>query len=60
MVLLGVLFMMETVIIFGAVAFFSGSIGDRLRSNPAIATRLNMFAGIIFIALGIRVAWPES
>lgn len=60
MVLLGVLFMMETVIIFGAIAFFSGSIGDRLRSNPAIATRLNMFAGIIFVALGIRVAWPES
>jgi threonine/homoserine/homoserine lactone efflux protein len=60
MVLLGALFMLQTVLIFGAIAFFSGSVGDRLRSNPAIATRLNIFAGIIFIALGIRVAWPES
>lgn len=60
MVSLGLLFMLQTVLIFGAIAFFSGSIGDRLRSNPPIANRLNIFAGVVFIALGIRVAWPES
>ena len=60
MVLLGVLFMLQTIVIFGAIAFFSGTIGDRLRTNPAIADRLNIFAGVIFIALGIRVAWPTS
>ena len=60
MVLLGTLFMVQTVLIFGAIAFFSGAIGDRLRTNPAIANRLNAFAGVIFIALGLRVAWPES
>ena len=59
MVLLGALFMVQTVLIFGAIAFFSGAIGDRLRTNPAIANRLNAFAGVIFIALGLRVAWPE-
>ncbi len=60
MVLLGAIFMLETVVIFGAIAFFSGAIGDKLRSNALIADRLNIFASIIFIALGIRVAWPES
>jgi threonine/homoserine/homoserine lactone efflux protein len=60
MVLLGVLFMLQTALIFGAVAFFSGAIGDRLRSKPAIAKRLNSFAGVVFVLLGIRVAWPES
>ena len=60
MVLLGVTFMLQTVLIFGAIAFFSGVIGEKLRSNSAIADRLNIFAGIIFIALGMRVAWPES
>ena len=60
MVLLGALFMGQTVLIFGAIAFFSGAIGDRLRTNPEIANRLNAFAGVIFIALGLRVAWPES
>ena len=60
MVLLGVTFMLQTVLIFGAIAFFSGVIGEKLRSNSAIADRLNIFAGIIFIALGMRIAWPES
>ena len=60
MVMLGALFMLQTVLIFGAIALFSGTIGDRLRTNPVIANRLNAFAGVIFIALGVRVAWPES
>ena len=60
MVLLGALFMLQTALIFGAIAFFSGAIGDRLRTNSSIANRLNVFAGVVFIALGIRVAWPTS
>ena len=60
MVLLGALFMLQTALIFGAIAFFSGGIGDRLRTNSSIANRLNVFAGVVFIALGIRVAWPTS
>ena len=56
MVLLGALFMLQTALIFGAIAFFSGAIGDRLRTNSSIANRLNVFAGVVFIALGIRVA----
>ena len=60
MVLLGAIFMLQTVVIFGAIALFSGAIGDKLRSNAVIADRLNIFAGVVFIALGIRVAWPTS
>jgi len=59
MLLLGVVFMAVTVVVFGAVAFFSGWIGDWLRRKPAIASRLNVFAGITFIGLGIRVALPD-
>jgi threonine/homoserine/homoserine lactone efflux protein len=59
MALLGVIFMAQTVVIFGAVALFSGWIGAWLRAKPAIGERLNVFAGITFIALGIRVALPD-
>ncbi len=59
MALLGVIFMAQTVVIFGAVALFSGWIGERLRAHPAIGERLNVFAGLTFIALGIRVAMPD-
>ena len=59
MALLGVLFMAQTAVIFGAVAIFSGWIGERVRAHPAIGERLGLFAGITFIALGVRVAMPD-
>jgi threonine/homoserine/homoserine lactone efflux protein len=59
MALLGVIFMIQTVVIFGGVALFSGWLGAWIRRKPAIGERLNIFAGITFIALGIRVALPD-
>ena len=59
MALLGVLFMGVTIVVFGAVALFSGWIGAWVRRKPVIGERLNVFAGITFIALGIRVAFPD-
>ena len=59
MALLGSIFMVQTVVIFGAVAAFSGLIGGWIRRKPAIGERLNVFAGVTFIALGIRVALPD-
>ena len=59
MALLGAVFMAVTVVVFGAVAIFSGWIGEWVRRKPAIGSRLNIFAGLTFIALGIRVALLE-
>jgi len=59
MALLGALFMAQTVVIFGAVAIFSGWIGERLRAHPGIGERLGLLAGLTFIALGVRVALPD-
>jgi threonine/homoserine/homoserine lactone efflux protein len=59
MALLGAIFMVQTVVIFGAVALFSGWLGAWIRRKPVIGERLNIFAGITFIALGIRVALPD-
>jgi threonine/homoserine/homoserine lactone efflux protein len=59
MALLGLVFMATTAVVFGAVAVFSGWIGERLRARPALGDRLNVFAGLTFIALGIRVALPD-
>jgi threonine/homoserine/homoserine lactone efflux protein len=59
MVVLGLVFMLVTIVVFGAVAIFAAMIGDWVRRKPAIGERLNVFAGITFIALGIRVALPD-
>jgi len=59
MALLGIVFMVQSFVLFGLVAIFSGSLGNWVRRKPAIATRLNVFAGVTFIGLGIRVALPD-
>jgi threonine/homoserine/homoserine lactone efflux protein len=59
MALLGGVFMLVTIVVFGAVAIFAGTIGAWMRKKPAIGERLNLFAGLTFIALGIRVAMPD-
>lgn len=59
MALLGLIFMVQTMIIFGAVGIFAAMIGGWIRRKPMIGERLNVFAGITFIALGIRVALPD-
>ena len=59
MAILGIVFMIVTIVVFGAVAIFAAYIGDWVRRKPAIGERLNVFAGLTFIALGIRVALPD-
>jgi threonine/homoserine/homoserine lactone efflux protein len=52
---LGFVFTVETVIIFAAVGWFSGRLGERLARSPAIGTWLDRVAGGIFVALGLRL-----
>ena len=59
MAVLGTVFMGVTIVVFGAVAIFAAMVGDWVRRKPAIGERLNVFAGLTFIALGIRVALPD-
>ncbi len=59
MALLGAIFMAQTMLVFGAVALFSGWIGERLGAHPRAGTALAVFAGLVFIALGVRVALPD-
>ncbi|MEW6185011.1 MAG: LysE family translocator [Thermodesulfobacteriota bacterium] len=59
MVLLGTLFVLLTLICFGMVGFFSGSLGQWLQKNKRLETRLIKIAGGIFILLGLSLAWPH-
>jgi len=52
---LGTLFTLETVLIFGAIGWFAGSLGERLARHPTVGTWLDRFAGGIFVALGLRL-----
>jgi threonine/homoserine/homoserine lactone efflux protein len=52
---LGTLFTLETVLIFGAIGWFAGSLGERLARHPSIGAWLDRIAGGIFVALGLRL-----
>ncbi len=52
---LGVLFTIVAIVVFGAVGYFAGGIGERLAKRPAAGAWLDRAAGGIFVALGLRL-----
>jgi threonine/homoserine/homoserine lactone efflux protein len=52
---LGVLFTLVAVIVFTAIGWFAGGIGERIARRPAIGAWLDRVAGGIFLALGLRL-----
>jgi threonine/homoserine/homoserine lactone efflux protein len=59
MLLLGLIFMAQAVIIFTLIGFFSGSIGNFLLARPGIARRFDWLTAGVFASLGIRLALSE-
>jgi len=57
--LLGTLFAVQTVLIFGALGWYAGSVGGWLRGRPAVGRWLDRATGVLFIGLGIRLALAE-
>lgn len=58
MALLGLVFAAQTVVIFGAMGLGASAVGRSLQRHPGAAAWLNRLAGLTFLALGIRAAWP--
>ena len=59
MFMLGALFMVATLLVFGSIALFAGYLGEWLRRSPAAQTGLNRFAGLVFVGLALRLATAE-
>jgi len=57
--LLGTLFAAQTVLIFGAIGHYAGTLGGWLRGRPAVGRWLDRATGLLFIGLGIRLALAE-
>lgn len=57
--LLGTLFAEQTVLIFGALGWYAGSVGGWLRGRQAVGRWLDRATGVLFIGLGVRLALAE-
>jgi threonine/homoserine/homoserine lactone efflux protein len=52
---LGLVFTAQAAVLFGLLGFFSGSVGAWLQRRPRAGMWLDRVAGVIFIALGLRL-----
>ncbi|RKP49522.1 LysE family translocator [Trinickia fusca] len=56
MLVLGLVFMLQTVAVFSTFGLCAGTIGAWLKRRPRAGVWLDRLAGVTFIALGLRVA----
>lgn len=54
---LGALFILATLLVFGAIAWFSGAIGERMQRSHRAQRMLNRVAGTVFLGLALKLAF---
>ncbi|MCP5083305.1 MAG: LysE family translocator [Alphaproteobacteria bacterium] len=57
--ILGGVFMLATLVVFGAVAWGAGFLGAWLKRSPRAQTIMNRVAGTVFVGLAFRLATAE-
>lgn len=57
--LLGLIFNVSGTLVNLSVAYAGGTLGELLRSNQQIARLQQWFTGLVFIGLGVRLAWQR-
>jgi threonine/homoserine/homoserine lactone efflux protein len=59
MLLFGLVFIVATLLVFGAVAWTAGFLGEWLRGSARAQVVMNRIAGTVFLALAVRLAVSE-
>ncbi|GAB7128327.1 LysE family translocator [Silvimonas sp. JCM 19000] len=57
---LGLLFTLQACVVFGALGFFSGAVGQWINRRPRAGLWLDRIAGTIFLGLGLRLLVSRS
>ena len=55
----GAIFIVATLLVFGAIALFAGLIGEWLKGSPRAEAVMNRVAGTVFAVLALRLAAVE-
>jgi len=55
MIVLGLVFMAQTIVVFGAIALLAGRIGRWMEVHPRVAPWLDRFASLVFVALAVKL-----
>ena len=57
-VILGGVFMVAALLVFGAISVFAGYLGGALRRHACAEQWLNRLSALVFVALAVRLLWP--
>lgn len=60
LLLLGGLFIIATLLVFGSIALLAGTLGQWLSRSPRTQPLLNKLTGIVFIGLALKLATTEK
>ncbi len=59
MLLLGGLFIVATLLIFGLIALLAGTLGGLLNRSPRVQLVMNRLAGVVFVGLALKLAGAQ-
>ncbi|GAA3406966.1 LysE family translocator [Paenibacillus hodogayensis] len=60
MLVLGMVFIVQAMVIFAAISYFSEKVRGLLTKSPAISRRLNYIQGTLLAAIGLKIALSEK
>ena len=60
LLLLGGVFIIATILVFGSIALLAGTLGRWLNRSPRVQNIMNRVAGIVFVCLALRLATTEQ
>ena len=58
-VTLGVVFMISGLLVFGMISLFAGYLGGRLQQSPGALKIMNCIAGMVYVALAVKLISAE-
>lgn len=60
MLVFGILFLFQTLVIFSLISVFAGKVGSFLRKNPTLSKKINYIQGSLFTLIGLKIAFSQK
>jgi len=60
MLIYGILFLIQSLVIFILISIFAGKARDYLKKNPIIAKKINLIQGSLFTLIGLKIAFTQK
>ncbi|WP_434084046.1 LysE family translocator [Halalkalibacter oceani] len=59
MLVYGVIFLLQALVLFSLISVFAGKIGTFLRKSPGLARKIHLIEGSLFAFIGLRIAFSD-